>query len=177
VAPRRKVTPESVADAIADVERPFASTGDLSERLDVTKQAIRNRHEELVEHDRIEYGQIGRTKVYWIEQQPPAQPPSSGPPGQHTDTATESDGKGLIERIFTTLPHWGSSAEVWFLTGLVASLGLLVGVAFSTVVFRPSPEAATTAALAVLALAVSVSVPIALYYILGGFRQAVGENT
>jgi hypothetical protein len=28
-----------------------------------------------------------------------------------------------------------------------------------------------------LALAVSVSVPIALYYILGGFRQAVGENT
>jgi hypothetical protein len=178
----RVVTPDSVAEAVAAVDRPFASTGDLSDRLGVTKQAIRNRHDELAESSRLEHGKVGRQRVYWLSERETAPsaventaPPA--PPQEASKPADSGDNKGLLERLFTSLPHFGSPAELWFLTALAAVLGLLLGVVFSIAVFNPTPPAATVAALAVLALTVSVAVPVALYYLIGQLRPTTeGEK-
>lgn len=109
MARNKIVTPSAVADTVRDVDRPFCTTGDVADRLDVTKQAIRNHHDELAGSASLEWGKVGRQRVYWLaERESPPQEVTSTPEppagtGDTTDGTepTEEEPMGIIRRLFT----------------------------------------------------------------------------
>jgi len=147
IVPRgRVVTPDAVKETLETVDRPFATTGDVADRLDVTKQAIRNHHDELSKSAMLEHGKVGRQRVYWLaDEETPAQvtsTPATPPPVRPENT--DQEGEGVLDRLFSPSPL-GDTAEVWALFGLVTLLGLSLGVAAGIALTHPSLSVASTA--------------------------------
>ncbi len=65
--PRKKIVRgERVAEVIQKSDRPFATTSDIAEGLDVTAQAVRDNANDLAEHPKIEKGMVAQSSVYWL---------------------------------------------------------------------------------------------------------------
>lgn len=65
--PREKIIRgDRVADAIRESDRPFVTTSDIAEYLDVTAQGVRDNANELAEHPEIEKGSVAQSSVYWL---------------------------------------------------------------------------------------------------------------
>lgn len=60
------VTADGTVEAIRSSETPFASTGDLADYFDVTRQAVREQRERLRGDPRIKVGQIGNSTVFYL---------------------------------------------------------------------------------------------------------------
>jgi len=105
----RLVKGKRVADAIRESDRPFVTTGDIAEYLDVTAQAVRNNANHLADHDEIEKGRVAQSSVYWLakdgkptevaEASEPPEPPEKEYSG---DAATHNESKGILERLFAS---------------------------------------------------------------------------
>lgn len=74
MAPSKRVSGDNVVDVLRDIERPYATTTDIAEGLDVTAQTVRNNASELAKDARINKGKVGQSSVYWLadEDEPPA---------------------------------------------------------------------------------------------------------
>jgi predicted transcriptional regulator len=59
------MTGDAVAELIRNDERGFAGTGEIADHFDVTRQAVRNRREELRHHPDLGVDKIGRTTVFY----------------------------------------------------------------------------------------------------------------
>jgi hypothetical protein len=105
------VTGDRVADLLEEVDRPFVDSVDIAEYLDVTPQAVRNKHEKLAEAPQLESGDAGQTRVYWLakndtpeQAEPEPEPPTGGSrsrefesePTETEDTERES---GLLDKL------------------------------------------------------------------------------
>lgn len=66
MAREKLVTPQKVSDAIASLDKPFASTTDIADVLNVSVQAVRNHSEELEESYLLKKGKVDRQTVYWL---------------------------------------------------------------------------------------------------------------
>lgn len=66
--PEKRVSRDSVADVLREMEKPFATTVDLAGELDVTSQTIRNHAEALSMDDRIRKVKVGQSSVYYLEE-------------------------------------------------------------------------------------------------------------
>jgi len=68
--PSKQVSGDAVVDVLADLlheaEKPYATTTDIAEGLDVTAQTIRNNASEIAEDPRIKKGKVGQSSVYWL---------------------------------------------------------------------------------------------------------------
>lgn len=60
------VTADGVVEAIQQSPRPFASTGDLAEHFDVTRQAVRGKRDRLESDGRIEVGRVSNVTVFYL---------------------------------------------------------------------------------------------------------------
>jgi len=110
IVPRnRVVTPDVVTEALGEVDRPFVTTGDVADKLGVTKQAVRNHHEELNQASGLESGKVGRQRVYWLaddsvpEQvtQTESEPRTPEPPEREPEPQTGDDDESYFWRLIT----------------------------------------------------------------------------
>ena len=60
------VTADGAVEAIREAETPFASTGQLADHFDVTRQAIRDQRDRLATDPRIEIGSISNNTVFYL---------------------------------------------------------------------------------------------------------------
>lgn len=175
---KRVVTPDAVKETIESVDRPFATTGDVAETLDVTKQAVRNHTEELGESEELESGQVGKRRVFWLaERQTPEQVVSTpATPRQPENDSTDSE-ESLFDRLFT-LPSFGDPPEAWLLASTIGMFGLVMGVAFGIAVTHPALGVALTAVFGLLLLGGFMYLTWAVYYLFNRQETAttVGES-
>lgn len=66
MARKKQVKGNRVELAVKNEDKPFATTEDVANYLNVTSQAVRNNEDNLDAYDGISTGRIGRTKVYWL---------------------------------------------------------------------------------------------------------------
>jgi len=65
--PREKIVRgDRVANAIKESNRPFVTTSDIAEHLDVTTQAVRDNANDLAEHPMLKKDLVGQNSVYWL---------------------------------------------------------------------------------------------------------------
>lgn len=128
---KQLVTAERTVEVLESADRPFASTNDIAEGLDVTPQAVRNNREELAECDDLCSAKVNRGVLYWL--------PSGEEPPEEADTPTDEPksggGKGILNRLFDGLPALSASSGL--LVMWTALVGLSFGVGLSTVLFGP----------------------------------------
>lgn len=106
MARSKRVSGDNVVDVLRDIEKPYATTTDIAEGLDVTAQTIRNNASELAKDARINKGKVGQSSVYWLadEGEPPAsregKPPNRSPDveqWEHTGEETPEDGEDTLQ--------------------------------------------------------------------------------
>jgi len=110
--PRKKlVRGDKVEDAVRKASRPFATTQDIAEALDVSTQAVRNNEEELASYSGLETGKVGRSRVYWLAEngvpeqaEPDPEPPAGDSRSREFDTepteTEESESEsGLLDKL------------------------------------------------------------------------------
>jgi len=113
MTPSKQVSGDSVVDVLRDTEKPYATTTDIAEGLDVTAQTIRNNAGELSQDPRINKGSVGQSSVYWLadSNSPPegvaGDPGPPEPPDQRGATEPEperdtNDSKGILNRLFAS---------------------------------------------------------------------------
>jgi len=180
VSRRRIVTPKSVAETIEVDEKPFVSSGDVADRLDVTKQAVRNHHDELKESHLLEHGKVGRQTVFWqVEDETPAevQETPSPPPETNHDRDVSGESKGILQRLFAGVPGFGSTpAEIsHLLATIVAGLGL--GVGLWLLVVSPPLAVQLLAVELYLLVGGSIGVGTGIYYALNRDADTVRSET
>ena len=61
------MTGDAVVELIRNDERGFAGTGDIASHFGVTRQAVRNRREELRHHPDLAVTKVGKTTVFYID--------------------------------------------------------------------------------------------------------------
>lgn len=183
IVPRKKiVTPENVAGVIEDAPQPFVTAIEIAEALGVTAQAVRNNESELIASDEIEGGEVGRSTVYWLAagrlspEQETEEPPESSEQSQRSKKQNSGSSKGIIDRLFAGVPSFGSPTEVWTLTALTALLGLTLGVAIGLLVARPPVGVAVLVVSLLLAAALTVTLPVAVYQTFAHRRKAGVET-
>lgn len=97
MCPAKKVSGDTVVDALVgltrDEEKPYATTTDLAEELDVTAQTIRNNASDIAEDPRVKKGKVGQSSVYWLavkyDPEELDEPPETEPPAN--DMTNEED--------------------------------------------------------------------------------------
>jgi len=169
VGRKKIITPENVAEVIETVGPPFVTTKSIANELDVTPQAVRNNEEQLAKSGRLIHGKVGRSTVYWLpnRDKPPEAVTSTGePPESDTD-----DSRGILDRLFADVPRLGSPKEVWFLAGLTALLGLTLGVGIGLLVAQPPVGVAAFSVSVVLAVALTVTLPVAVFETIRGTQR------
>jgi len=186
VGRKKLVRGERVVDAIRDASRPFVTTSDIAEHLDVSAQAVRDNAADLSQHDEIEKGKVGQNSVYWLAEResppervtPDTEPPEppEPPTRENADSLDEQEQqeRGILDRFM--LPKFGSPFHIWALATATALLGLVLGVMIGFLVIQPPLGVAYLAVTFVLGLAVAVTLPTALYYSLS-HAQEVTEET
>lgn len=86
------VTADGTVEAIRSSETPFASTGDLADYFDVTRQAVRERRELLNGDPRIKVGKIGNSTVIYLADDDPIDSKVEMPPGEEFEFDEEETG-------------------------------------------------------------------------------------
>lgn len=94
--PEAIATVPNMIEAIAEVDKPVLTVGDIADQLGVAAETVRRRREELEAHPDVKTTQVGRARAYWIEETDTTSAPS---PGSGTQTQSEDEDKGLLERL------------------------------------------------------------------------------
>jgi hypothetical protein len=178
--PHRVVTESAVVDVVRDLDAPVATVSDIADGLDVTAPAVRNYLDELKESDRLGHGEVGGTTVFWLaegDRPEKVDPPDAGTePADNTGKQDSGGKRSIIDQLFAGAPSLGSPKDVWLLTALTAVLGLTLGVAIGLLVARPPVRVAVLGVSLLLATALSVTLPVAVYQTLAHSRK-MGAGT
>lgn len=67
----REITAEGTVEAIRSGDEPFASTGDIADHFDVTRQAVRDQQDRLAADERITVGTVSNNAVFYIAKETP----------------------------------------------------------------------------------------------------------
>lgn len=66
--PARQVSDEEILDCFYEVEKPFVTTADVAERVELSRTRIRQRIESMNTAQRIERRKVGNAVVYWLSE-------------------------------------------------------------------------------------------------------------
>ena len=64
--PDPEVTDNELRQAVSDTEYPFATISDVVQRVDLSRERVRQRLESLVEQERINCVKTGGVIIYWL---------------------------------------------------------------------------------------------------------------
>jgi hypothetical protein len=144
------------------------TTTDIAEYLDVTPQAVRNRANDVAEHEEVEKGNVGQSSVYWLAQEgTPAEVQETSSPPQDPPKGD----KGLLQRLFADSAAFGAPVEQWTFYIIAAVTGLAMGVSGGILALQPPLGIQLAAISATMLIGSGATLPLALYYAFGKHKD------
>lgn len=92
---KRLIKSNEAIEAIEKLNQPFASTGDLAEHFDVTRQAIRDSIGRFEANPEIKIGDVGNSTVFYLSNDTGLGRPRKDVVGQITTLLTETDRRAM----------------------------------------------------------------------------------
>jgi len=128
MAPSKTVSGDAVVGVLRGMQKPYATTTDIAEGLDVTAQTVRNNAGLLSQDNRINKGSVGQSSVYWLAERSSHQEKDD----DDTDDTTDTGEVNLSLPKNEALSNWSQRLKrLSVALGLVALLPALAVFALS----------------------------------------------